>query len=106
MLNDVSREAVLAAVRRRHSSSTPKVPPLPGSVLREQYLEPNKITQAQLARMMGVSNVAVSYIVHGRNAISADMALRLGKATETPPQFWLRLQAEYDLYQLQNGQIL
>jgi addiction module HigA family antidote len=65
--------------------------------LLEQFLAPQKISQRKLARTMGVSPVVVNHIVHNRNAITPEMALRLGTALKTSPEFWLRLQADYDL---------
>ncbi|HEX8839732.1 MAG TPA: HigA family addiction module antitoxin, partial [Sphingomicrobium sp.] len=46
----------------------------------------------------GVSAVTISHIVNGHAPITAAMALRLGYATGTKPQYWLKLQSEYDLY--------
>jgi addiction module HigA family antidote len=80
------------------SISLPALPPLPSCVLKVQFLGPRNISQAKLARAMGVSRVVVNHIVHGRNAITAEMALRLGTALNTSPEYWLRLQADFDLF--------
>ena len=55
------------------------------------------IPQAELARAIGVSPMRVSHIVKGKRPVSADMALRLGRRFRQSPQFWLNLQARYDL---------
>ncbi len=55
------------------------------------------ISQAELARAIGVSPMRVSHIVKGKRPVSADMALRLGRRFGQSPQYWLNLQARYDL---------
>ena len=55
------------------------------------------ITQNKLAVSIGVPPRRINEIVHGKRAITADTALRLGKFFGTSAQFWLNLQAHYDL---------
>ena len=69
----------------------------PGEILKEEFLEPLGISQNQLAIDLRVPAPRISAIVHGRRAISADTALRLGAYFKTEPQFWLNLQNNYDL---------
>ena len=47
----------------------------------------------------GISRVRISQILHGRAPITTEMALRLGQVTGTAPDYWLRLQREFDLFQ-------
>ena len=54
---------------------------------------------SEFARRLGVSRVALSRVVNGRAAISADMALRLAAALGGSAESWLRMQASYDLWQ-------
>ena len=68
----------------------------PGEHLAE-FLDELEITQYRLAKTIGVPQVRVSEIVRGRRAITADSALRIGKALDTTPEFWLNLQRMYDL---------
>ena len=68
----------------------------PGTHLAEM-LEELEITQYRLARTVGVPPRRINEIVHGRRAITADTALRLGKALGMTPDFWLNLQRMYDL---------
>ncbi|WP_416423356.1 HigA family addiction module antitoxin [Pseudomonas sp. App30] len=77
----------------------------PGEILKEEYLEPLGITAAALARALCVSAPTVNDIVRQRRNISADVALRLAAALGTTAQFWLNLQAAYDLRraQMENG---
>ena len=75
-----------------------KIPPVhPGEVLLEDYLEPMGIGQHQLALSMRVPPNRISGIVQGKRAITAETALRLGRAIGTSPDFWLNLQVAYDL---------
>lgn len=69
----------------------------PGEILLEEFLEPMNISQYRLAKAIGKSQSAISDIVHGRRAISAEMAWLLGEALGTTAQFWLNLQTTYDL---------
>jgi antitoxin HigA-1 len=77
---------------------TTKMKPIhPGEVLREEFLKPLGITQYRLARDIHVQPTRINQIVHGKAGISADTALRLGRYFQVSPQFWLNLQARYDL---------
>ena len=77
---------------------TDKLEPIhPGEVLMQDFIEGFGITQHRLAVAIGVSPRRINEIVHGKRAITADTALRLAKYFETSAQFWLNLQAHYDL---------
>lgn len=69
----------------------------PGEVLMEEFLSPLAISQNRLARAMSVPPRRINEIVHGNRAVSADTALRLARALGTSEQFWMGLQADYDL---------
>ena len=68
----------------------------PGEHLAE-FLEELGITQYRLAKTIGVPQVRIHDIVHRRRSITADTALRLGRALTMTPEFWLNLQRMYDL---------
>ncbi|NLE78631.1 MAG: HigA family addiction module antidote protein [Rhodococcus sp.] len=73
-------------------------PPIhPGEVLMEDFIEGFGITQNKLAVSIGVPPRRINEIVHGKRAITADAALRLGRYFGVDPQFWLNLQTRYDL---------
>jgi addiction module HigA family antidote len=75
-----------------------KLPPIhPGEILREEFLEPMGISQYRLAKDISVPPRRINEIVHGKRAITADTALRLGRFFTMSPQFWLNLQTRYDL---------
>lgn len=69
----------------------------PGEVLNEEFLVPLGISQYRVAKEIGVPSRRINEIVHGQRAITPDTALRLGKYFGVSAQFWLNLQARYDL---------
>ena len=84
--------------RLRSLTTTDKLPPVhPGEILMEDFLKEMEITQHKLAVSIGVPPRRINEIVHGKRAITADTALRLAKFFGMSPQFWLGLQAQYDL---------
>lgn len=77
---------------------TDKLPPVhPGEILMEDFLKEMGITQHKLAVSIGVPPRRINEIVHGKRAVTADTALRLGRYFGISPQFWINLQARYDL---------
>src|SRR5260370_37783019 len=69
----------------------------PGEILREEFLKPLGMTMNQLALALRVPGNRINAIVEGKRSVSADTALRLGRYFGTSPQFWINLQAHYDL---------
>ena len=69
----------------------------PGEILSEEFLKPMKLSQNRLAINIGVDARRINEIVLGGRSITADTALRLARYFGVSPQFWLGLQAEYDL---------
>jgi addiction module HigA family antidote len=69
----------------------------PGEILLTEFLEPMGISQYRLAKDIGVTPRRINEIVHGRRAITADTALRLGRFFNMEAQFWLNLQTHYDM---------
>lgn len=68
----------------------------PGEFLRET-LEDMAMTQAAFAEAIGVSPMRVSHLLRGERPVTAELALRLGRALRQTPQYWLNLQTAYDL---------
>ena len=69
----------------------------PGEVLREDYLVELGMSANALAKALNVPAPRVNDIVRERRGITADTALRLARYFDSTPQFWLNLQAAYDL---------
>ncbi len=69
----------------------------PGEVLFEEFLLPMDISQNKLARDISVPPRRINEIVHSKRSITADTALRLARYFGVSEQFWMGLQADYDL---------
>ena len=79
-------------------TTTDKIAPIhPGEVLMEDFIGGFGITQHKLAVSIGVPPRRINEIVHGKRAITADTALRLGRYFGVDPQFWLNLQTRFEL---------
>ena len=74
-----------------------RTPTHPGEILLEEFLIPLNVTQALLARHIGVSTQRVNELVRGKRGVTAQTAWLLSKALGTTPEFWMNLQAAYDL---------
>lgn len=78
--------------------TTRKLDPVhPGEILMLDFIEEMGLTQNKVAVAIGVPPRRINEIVHGKRAITADTALRLGQYFSISPEFWLNLQAKYDL---------
>jgi addiction module HigA family antidote len=69
----------------------------PGEVLREEFIKPMGLSQYRLAKSINVPPRRINEIVHEKRAITADTALRLGRFFGISAEFWVSLQARYDL---------
>jgi addiction module HigA family antidote len=78
-------------------------PPHPGELIKE-YMEGLGLTVTALAAHLQVTRAALSRVVNGRAAVSAEMALRLAAAFKSRPELWIELQAQYDLWQAGKSQ--
>jgi addiction module HigA family antidote len=75
-----------------------RLPPVhPGEILRDEFLTPMGISVYELANAIRVPRSRVNDIVLGRRAITTDTAIRLGRYFGMSPEFWINLQARYDL---------
>ncbi|HUN51184.1 MAG TPA: HigA family addiction module antitoxin [Candidatus Sulfotelmatobacter sp.] len=75
-----------------------KMPPVhPGEVLATDFLAPLGVSQYRLAKAMKVPPRRINEIVQGKRGITADTALRLGRAFRMEARFWLNLQMRYDM---------
>ena len=69
----------------------------PGDVLLKDFIEPMRITRYRVAKNINVPQRRIDLICRGEAAVSAEMALRLGRVFGTTPEFWINMQAQYDL---------
>jgi antitoxin HigA-1 len=75
-----------------------KIKPVhPGRILREEFMEPARISQYRLAQATGLSQVQVGNIIRGKRGITDETALRLERALGMSAQTWMNLQTLYEL---------
>ena len=82
-----------------------KNPPHPGQLVRHECIEPLGLTITKAAEGLGVTRQALNNLVNGKAGISPEMAVRLAKVFGSTPEFWLRLQLNYDLAQVRRDAI-
>lgn len=73
--------------------------PHPGEILKETVFEPLHLSVTDAAERLSMSRVALSRVLNGKAGISPDLALRLETAGVSTAQFWINLQANYELWQ-------
>jgi antitoxin HigA-1 len=77
-------------------------PTPPGEMLREEFMKPLGLTQAELAAKLGMPRVAVNAIINGKRSVTPGTAMRLAKALGTTPEFWINGQLAVDLYRAEH----
>ena len=86
------------AVDFADETSGRRLPPAhPGQFLRDEFLEPLGLSVYALASALHVPRPRLNEVVRGRRSVSTDTALRLARYFGTSPDFWINLQARYDL---------
>ncbi len=73
-------------------------PTPPGELLHDEFLGPMGLTQKHLADHVGCDVKVINRIVNGRTRVTAEMALKLGAALGTTPEFWMNAQKAVDLF--------
>ena len=69
----------------------------PGEVLAMEFLKPMNMSAYMLSKQTGLSQTRLSQIIAGKRSITAETALKLGKFFDAPAEFWMNLQALYDI---------
>jgi len=69
----------------------------PGQVIQDQFLTPKGVTQAWLSDRLGWKLTRLNKLINGKGGVTASSALDLAKALRTKPDFWLKLQVDYEL---------
>lgn len=75
-----------------------KKPPHPGEILLKQYLEPNGLSQLAFAEHLGWTYARLNEIINIKRGVTADSALTFAEAFGTTPEFWMKLQTDWDLW--------
>src|SRR3990172_3869799 len=73
----------------------------PGEVLKEEFLYPMGISVYRLSKETGLSQTRIGQIIRGERSVTAETALKLGKFFGVPAEFWMNLQALYDIEEAQ-----
>jgi addiction module HigA family antidote len=77
---------------------TSETPEHPGKLLKERYLDPLEISPHQLARAIATPERHVAEFLHGKLAMTPDLAIRLGLYFDVPAYWWLEMQARFDAH--------
>src|SRR6266700_1412015 len=95
---DESRFRAITTRAKEKSHMAKKLPPMhPGEVLREEFLIPLGLSAGAIAKACGVPRTRIERVANEETPVTADTALRLGKALGTSAQLWLNLQNEFDM---------
>jgi len=78
-------------------------PTRPGDMLLEEFLRPAGLTQVEAARRMKIPLNRLNEIINGKRGITADTALRLARLLKMSPEFWMGLQADWELWRAANA---
>ncbi len=78
-------------------------PTTPGEIIREEFLVPLEMSQAELARQMGVPTNRISQLISGKRALTAETALRLEAVLGIDATTWMNLQATCDIWDAQQA---
>jgi antitoxin HigA-1 len=78
-------------------------PAHPGEVLRDGVFSTGEVTVTDAAKALGVTRVSLSRVLNGKSAVSAEMAVRLGKWLSTGAEIWLNMQTQYDLWRAEQN---
>lgn len=73
------------------------LPPIHHGEFLREMLDELELSQAAFASAIGVSPMRISHVLKGARPVTAEMALRFGRAFGQSPQYWLNLQTAYDL---------
>nr|WP_313015812.1 HigA family addiction module antitoxin [Brucella intermedia] len=75
-----------------------QLPPVhPGEILREEYLRPLGLSAGALAKYLNVPRTRIERLANEQTSLTPDTALRLAKVFQTTPEFWMNMQASFDL---------
>jgi addiction module HigA family antidote len=69
----------------------------PGEILNEEFLVPLGLSANRLAKAIGIPTNRITEIINGERRVTAETAILLGHAFDVSPEFWVNLQARYDL---------
>ncbi len=74
-----------------------KKPSHPGEILKFEFLEPLRLSEGELAKRLDVPRTRIERLVKGATSITPDTAFRLARFFGSTPEFWLKMQLNYDV---------
>ena len=80
-----------------------RIPTHPGEILLEEFLKPSGMSQVELAQKLSVPVQRINTLINGKRGITAETALLLAREFKTSPEFWMNLQAGFDLFYAQKS---
>ncbi len=83
---------------------TERPPTHPGEMLMEEFLKPLAVEESAFANNLGISYMQLDDIICERCAVTPTIALRLARVLGMPPDFWLGLQQDWDLWHAMRGE--
>jgi addiction module HigA family antidote len=92
-----SKSPTITDIESTTTDAVAEPPVHPGEILRDEYLAPLGMSQNALARALAVPPRRVNEIALGKRALTADSALRLARYFGTTPEYWMNMQAHYEL---------
>lgn len=93
----------MVTVSKRDEDYFAESPSHPGTILKDQFLDPMDMTQTELSDRLNVSFQRVNELVNGKRSFTPETAILLEKLFGVSAGFWLDLQRKYDLYQAYHG---
>ena len=78
-----------------------RCPTHPGAILREDILPALSMSQTEFAQLLDVSRLSVSELLHGKRALSPEMAMRIARLLNTSAESWMQMQIAVDLWTIQ-----
>lgn len=78
---------------------THRLPTHPGEILWKEFLEPLNLSQVELAKSLDVPVQRINTLINGKRGVTAETALLLAERLKTTPEFWMNLQAAWDLHE-------
>lgn len=78
-------------------------PTHPGEMLLEEFLKPLELSQAEVARRLKMPVNRLNELIKGKRGMTPDTALRLSELFKMSPEFWMNLQAGWDLWHAQHA---
>src|SRR6267142_2366737 len=95
---DMAARKKMIGIRLASIAQMKRSPTHPGQVLLEEFLKPKNLTQMDVTRATGMATNRVNELVNRKRGVTPETAILLSRWTGAAPEFWMQLQANYDLW--------